>query len=231
MPRKITVLAMAVGAVAAFVLPTSASATWRHHGVPIANDIDIPLTGKVRLQGAGSAAIECQVTSTATFFAGQTTGQVDTFDVHPADETTNCVGFGSLAPCQVHNLTPQQGNNWQFHQGPWKTVTAVQGTQTQFGVQHPTALILTPGTITYQMTGGIFCLIKHVLLHPGELGLTEEEVGGSTVGDGNTVTNLDLNGAAHSTIQTNGGATHTEEILIQGTLQVEPVNLRNTYTI
>jgi hypothetical protein len=222
MLRKMTVLAMAIGVVAAFALPASASASWKHHGVAIQVDKDISLTGKFRTQ-AGIGGIECQVTTTVTFFAGQTTGIIDTFDVHPQDETTDCKGLGGLAPCQIHNLTPQQNTNWSFHTEAWQTVTAVQGQQTTFGATHQKALVITPQTLQYQMTGGIFCLVKKVQYHLNKIGLTEEGPG-----DGNTITNLDVNGSALSTTETNSGALDQEETLIQGTLQVEPPN-QNTY--
>jgi hypothetical protein len=226
MLKKMTVLAMAIGVVAAFALPVSASASWKHHGVAIQVDKDISLTGKVRYQG-GIGGVECQVTSTTTFFAGQTTGIIDTFDVHPQDETTDCKGLGGLAPCQIHNLNPQQIVNWSFHTEAWQTVTAVQnGSQTTLGATHPKAAVITPQTVDVQLTGGIFCIVKRIQVHFNKVGLTEE--GGGA--DGNTVTNLDVNGSALLTIETNSGTLDQEETLIQGTLQVEPPN-QNTYDL
>jgi hypothetical protein len=229
MLRKMTALAMAVGIVAAFALPAAASASWKHHSVAIQVDKDTSLTGKFRTQGA-IGGVECQVTTTATFFAGQTTGIIDTFDVHPADETTNCVGLGGLASCQIHNVTPQQNVNWSFHTEAWQTVTSVQGSQTTFGATHQKALVITPQTLQYQMTGGVFCLVKKVQHHFNKIGLTEEELPTQTVGDGNTITNLDVNGSALLTIETNSGAVDQEETLVQGTLQVEAPN-QNTYDL
>jgi hypothetical protein len=224
MLKKMTVLAMAIGVVAAFALPASASASWKHHGVAIQVDKDISLTGKVRFQG-GIGGVECQITSTATFFAGQTTGLADTFDVHPGDETSNCVGLGGLAPCQIHNVTPQQNINWSFHTEAWQTVTAVQNGQTTLGTTHQKAAVITPQTITSQLTGGIFCLVKGVQLHVNKVGLTEEGPG-----DGNTITNVDVNGSALATIQTNNGNLDQEETIVQGTVQVEVPN-QNTYDL
>jgi hypothetical protein len=229
MLKKITVLAMAVGVVAALALPASAAADWEHHEVPIQTDVQLGLTGKVRFQG-GLGGVECQITSRAKFLAFQTTGTAETFAAHPTGDTANCVGLGGLAFCQIHNLTPQQTNNWTFHTAAWQTVTQVHSNgQTTFGETHQRAAVVTAQTLESQLTGG-FCPVKKVVLHPNSVALTEEEQPTTTVGDGKTVTNLDVNGTATATLETNSGALDQEETLVQGTVQVESPN-QNTYDL
>ena len=234
--KKMTMLAMAVGVVAAFALPASASASWKHHGVAIQSNVQLNVTGNVRFQGT-LGGIQCQVKSQVTFLTGQTTGIAHQFVAHPTNETTNCVGLGGLAPCQVHNLTPQTAANWSFHTEAWQTVT-VAHPQTTLGATHARAAVITPQTIQSQLTGGIFCLIKKVQLHASKIGLTEvthHPPSGQvpttlTAGDGLTVTALDVNGDALVTIETNGGAVDQEQTLVSGTVVVEaPQN--NTYDL
>ena len=233
--KKMTVLAMAVGVVAAFALPASASASWKHSGVAIQNNVQLNVTGKVRFQGT-LGGVECQVKSQVTFLAGQTTGIAHQFVAHPTNETTNCVGLGGIAPCQIHNLTPQTAANWSFHTESWQTVTAAHP-QTTLGATHTRAAVITPQTIQSQLTGGVFCLVKKVQLHVNKIGLTEEihdPAAGQvpttvTAGDGLAVTNLDVNGDALATIETNGGAVDQEQTLVSGTVQVEAP--QNTYDL
>ncbi len=229
MLKKITVLAMAVGVLAALALPTAASASWKHHQTPIQQNVTLDLTGFALFEGA-LGSVKCQITSQATFLAGQTTGIAHTFDAHPGDETQNCDAGGALNPCQIHNLTPQQNVNWTFHTGAFQTVTNIHnGTQTTFGSQFQKAAIVTADTIESQSTGGVFCMVQRIVIHPETIGLIEH--GGGQ--DGDTISELEINGTAKVTVQTNGaqGATHTEHALVTGTLQIEKENLRNTYSL
>lgn len=220
--RKMMVLAMALGVAAALALPASGSASWKHHATPIQQDVQLGLTGKVRFK-APSLGIECQITSSVRFSPG-TTATAETFDVHPQDETVDCK-VETPAQCQLHNLTPQ-APNWVVHTTPFQTILAVHSNgQTTFGTQNLNAAVVTVGTLEGQLTGSIFCVFKKIVLHPNIAGLVE--AGGA---DGSTVTNLDVNGSAQATIETSSGATHTEETLIQGTLQVEAPN-QNTYSL
>jgi hypothetical protein len=226
--KKMTVLAMAVGVVAALALPASASAFWGHNG-QLQVDKTLSVTGNVEFTGQ-LGGVKCQITSEVQFLAKSTTGTAKTFDVHPGDETQNCVGQGGIGPCQIHNVTPQ-APNWQIHTEAVQTVTKVQGQQTVLGSQFASGIRVTSGTIQSQTTGGIFCLVKEVVLHTDinghKVGLIEHN-GGQ---DGVNVSELEVTGTALATITTNSGTLDTEEVHIVGTLQIEDPNDRNTYDI
>jgi hypothetical protein len=225
MLKKITVLAMAVGVVAAFALPASASAAWKqNHQQPIPDNKTLGLTGTVAFHGK-VGAVQCQITSTTTLFANQTTGQADTFQIHPAGpeaETKNCKGLGGLAFCQIHNITPQVPN-WQVHTEAWQTTQLVNhanGTQTTVaGVQDATAATVTLGgqVITSQATGG-FCPLQHISLTGATVGFT------CTPTNCTNVTALDLNGVLLAHFTTPGGVQHTEDVQVTGELQIEAPN-------
>jgi hypothetical protein len=212
MLRKIAVLALAAGAVAALALPAGASASWKHHVTPIQNDVTLNLTGNTRFQG-GLGGIECQLTPSLKFFAGQTTGIVEHNTVHPVDETTNCKGLGGFAPCQIHNLTPQMNNNWLFH-------TVIVAGQPKIKV--------TTGDITYQMTGGIFCLVKHVkFTAPVEPNHFITWLPNQP----NTFTSFQEHGQVELDVQTNGGGVDKETITVSGTFELEQTAEQHTYSI
>ncbi len=204
--KKIIVLAMAVGVVAALALPTAASAAWKHHQTQIAHNVAIPFTGNF-VYSSAIGGISCQVTSETQFFTGQTTGEIETLDVHPGDETTNCKGTGSLSPCQVHNLTPQVGLNWGFH---------TTGTVEKPSIQ------LTTGTLSYQMTGS-FCGAKKIQTTPGNLTATPNQP--------NTFTSITLSGGLQAHIETNNGLVHPTAITVSGSLTIEEAAKKHTYSI
>ncbi|HEX5928092.1 MAG TPA: hypothetical protein VFY48_01730 [Solirubrobacterales bacterium] len=202
--KKMTVLAMAVGVVAALALPASASATWKHHQSAIQSNAQLGLTGQARFQGT-LGGIECQVTSRAVFIAGQTTGTAETFVPHPTSDTANCKGLGGLAFCQTHNLTPQ-APGWTFHTIVVNGVAKIQVTTT---------------TITSQTTGG-FCPVKHISLAGGEVTLDPAQ--------DETVSSASLSGTLGAQLQTNDGTIDSESVTVSGTLNVESPNAA-TYSI
>jgi len=220
MLKKMTVLAMALGALAGFVLPVSASANWLHHQTPIATNQTLGLTGNVRFQG-GLGGVECQITSEVDFTANQTTGIATTFKPHPGTETENCKGTGGLAFCQIHNLTPQQPK-WQIHTEPWQTTTR-EGQTTVKGAQDAKAITVTLGgqTITSQATGG-FCPVNHLSLTGATVGFIPNQP--------STISSVSLNGILVAHQQTTGGTTHTEDVTVSGTLNIEEPKA-NTYSI
>jgi hypothetical protein len=209
--NKITVLAVAAGAVAALALPATASATWKHHGVPIQNDISGSVTGKARFQGA-LGGIECQAIASAVFFANQTTGQIQSYGPHPGNETTECKGLGGLAPCQIHDWTTSVP--WTFHTTTTTVhqhIPAKEGEPTKETKHHfyDNTLTITTGETSAQFTGGIFCLIKKTVSTPGELTITPNQP--------NTITSGQISGTLWQDIQTNGGGVDKETITISGT--------------
>jgi hypothetical protein len=217
--KKITVLAMAVGAVAALALPASASANWQHNHQALQQGVTLGLTGNVRFQGA-LGGIECLVTSRATFNPG-TTGVAETFvpdpagQPQPATETNRCKGLGGLAFCQIHNLTPQ-APNWTIH---------TQSSQTPQGdpkVTHTNAAVVTTQTIHSQATGG-FCPVNTISLHGGNVGVIPEPT------DSTTIDSVQLHGALQATLTTTNAVLDNEQVFVSGTLQIEDPNQRNTY--
>ncbi|HEX5928917.1 MAG TPA: hypothetical protein VFY48_05955 [Solirubrobacterales bacterium] len=192
MSKRVTILATAIGILAALSLPSSASAAWKHHATEIQANATIGLTGNIRKQG-GLGGIECQVTTRVQFLAHQTTGLVETFVPHPVDPTTNCKGLGGLAFCQIHNVLPTN-LPWLFHTGT-------------------NDISLTIGEIHYQTTGG-FCPVKQVTTTAGTLTLTPNQP--------NTFSTFSVSGNTQIHLETNSGASDTETVSASGTLTVEP---------
>lgn len=89
--RKTIVLVIAVAVVV--LAPGAASAEWKHHHLPLQQDLQLGLTGGVRFSSE-TGGFDCQFTSRAKFLAQQTTGLAETFTPHPSSETTNCRGLG-----------------------------------------------------------------------------------------------------------------------------------------
>jgi hypothetical protein len=215
MLKKMTLLAMAVGALAALALPAAASAEWKKHAVPIANDVTLNFTGNARFQG-GLGGVECQLTPSLLFEAAglKTTGKVEQFTAHPTDETTNCKGLGGLSSCQIHNLTPQMNNGWVFH-----TVT----------VAGQPKIKVTNGDITSQATGGIFCLVKHITLTAP---VEPNHFVTLLPNQPNTFTSGQIHGQLEADIQTNGGGVDKETVTVSGTFELENTALEShTYSI
>jgi hypothetical protein len=236
MLKKMTVLAMAVGVLAALALPASASAAWRHHQTAIQQDVQLGLTGQARFQGE-NGGIECQVTSKVKFLSGQTTGNVETFVPHPTDATTNCKGLGALAFCQIHDVTPfgtinqsallSTTNPWTLHTANYQTTQLVvdqdankQITTLANGSQHANVIVVTSGNITSQPTGA-FCPASHVNLTAGTVAAIPNEP--------ETIDSVSLTGTlrGHLTI---GPNVVQEDVTVSGSLDIESPN-SNTYSI
>ncbi len=201
--RKITVLAMAVGIVTAFALPAAASAEWKHTATPIQQNVTIPFTGNAAFQSQ-LGGVTCQVTSEVQFKAFQTKGTVQTFKVHPTDETTNCTGHGLLAPCQIHNVSPQTGFQWVIH---------TTGTNIQ----------ITNGTLTSQLTGG-FCGVKKIQITPGNVTASPNQP--------TNVTSIALSGTLQAHLETNSGVVHATAISVEDALTIEKESgKKHTYSI
>jgi len=204
MLKRLAVLAMAIGAMAAFGMPASATANWKHHNTEIQQNVQIGLTGQVKFS-TGLGEGECQFTAQAKFFPGQTTGALETFVPHPTDSTTNCKGYGGYAPCQTHNLSPQVPN-WTIHTGS-SGGTAV--------------ILITTQPLTATPTGA-FCPGKHILFTAGTIVATPNQA--------NTFSSLALSGTLLTHKQTNNGVVDTENVTMSGLLNVVAPNA-NTYSI
>ncbi len=202
MLKKMTVLAMAVGVVAALALPATASAVWKQgHTTPLQTNEAIPFTGTAAFTSS-LGGVTCQVTSSTQFKAGQTTGTIHTFDIHPGNETTDCKGTGGLSPCQVHEVNPQANLGWVFH---------TTQTPTQPVTQHNTVQITTKD-LTSTLTGA-FCLVKHITLTEGSVTATPNQP--------LTVTGLTLSGTLKAHIQTNNGTKHQVDATVSHSLTIE----------
>jgi len=200
--KKMTVLAMAVGVVAALALPASASADWKHHQTAIQQNQQIGLTGNIRFQG-GLGGVECQVTSAVTFEPG-TSGFISSFVPEPTSDTANCKGLGGLVGCQVHNVAPTGF--------PWPVHTEANGS---IDIEH--------GEIHSQSTG-FFCPVKNITITEGTVVATPNEA--------DTADNVQIHGKADVHLQTNSGVTHEEETTVSSnpTIAIEAPNA-NTYSI
>ncbi len=203
--KKIAVLAMATGVLAALALPTLASAAWKHEQTPITENKAIGLTGTAAFTSP-LGGVTCQVTSEAQFKADQTTGEIETFDIHPQDETTDCKGTGLLAPCQIHNVSPQTNLNWSFH---------TTGTVATPDIQ------ITTQDLTSTLTGA-FCGVKHINLTAGKVIAQPNQQ--------NKVTNLTLSGTLQGHLQTKSGVVDTVETEVSHFLTIESPN-EHTYSI
>lgn len=211
MVKKTIALAMTVGVMAGLALPASASASWKHHATEIQQNVTLNFTGNTRFQG-GLGGIECQLTKSLLFKAGQTTGTVEQFKPDNGTETEKCKGLGGLSPCQIHNLTPQFPN-WVFH-----TIT----------VNGQPKIQVTQGDITFQMTGGFFCLVKHVTITP----VNEPNHFVTLIpNQPNTFTSFQEHGQLELDLQTNGGAVHKETVTFNGVVELESGSERHTYSI
>ncbi len=177
MLKKTMVLAIAVGLVAAFALPFTASAKWTHHEKgEIQENVDLELEGSLGLS-SGSGQVGCQVTSTALLFAFQTTGQLSSLTSAPEEEPTlDCSGSGGFVGCQIHGVQPLE-MPWQLH------TTGTAETPTITG---------TFGDIHIEQTG-LFCPYRHLTVTGSDVVFqpTDEE---NKVNAGKTVDHFDLSG-------------------------------------
>jgi hypothetical protein len=206
--KKMTVLAMALGVVAAMALPGTASASWKHNGVAIPENVQIGLTGQVEFQSE-IGGISCQVTSAAKFLAGQTNGQAETFVPHPTNATTNCTGEGGLSQCQVETVQPTN-LPWTF------TTTGVAGAPTiqiHFGDIH--------GDLFKK---NLFCPFEHSTVTAGTAVFTP------TPSNGIDVTSVKLSGSTQGHLYSttppsqDGSNQTTAPLTLGGTLNVESPN-------
>jgi hypothetical protein len=101
MLKKMTLLAMAVAAIAAFAVPASASAAtdWTHEGVVVKEGVDLTeaFEGELSFDTA-IGSFGCQVTVVLTV-TGPTKAEITKF----APTTATCKGTNSLVPCKLKN--------------------------------------------------------------------------------------------------------------------------------
>lgn len=156
--KKIMVLAMALGAMAAFLLPVAALANWQEKGAKLEVSKTIALKGQVNVT-TSAGGVQCELTPTVEFLPG-TTGFIETFQTEGQTLTTEkCKGSGGLSFCQVHNLEPtglpyntaQGTGGWKLH-----THAATQTIEIMNGLIHAelvgfacpfNQVTVTPGTI------------------------------------------------------------------------------------
>lgn len=224
--KRTTLLALALGVMAAIVMPAAASAAWKHHQVAIQQNVQINFTGNVRFD-TGNGSAECQFKMNVQFLAGQTTGNLNTLAPHPTSDTANCKGLGGYAFCQAHNFTLQE-MPWTFHTAQAETTTitvdgpnpgevTVKGT----GVFHQ-GFVITTRSIKAQATGA-FCPGKEIHFTAGTLTALANQP--------NTFSSVQLNGGLLTHKLTNTGVTDTEVVKVTGLLEIENPEQRNTYSL
>jgi hypothetical protein len=183
--------------------PEPVSASWKHHQVPLQQNVTLGLTGPVRLT-LELGRIECQMTTGIVLRSDlNTQGYVVSFGVDPSGGgtvTSRCKAMDGLSFCQVHELsgTNVEPFGWKF----WKASA--------------TRLAVEASDIHTSLTG-MFCPISTVRITPGVLLLQiESPQTFSQVLIGESV-QADVNGKS-------------ETALLQGELKVEAPNA-NTYSI
>ncbi len=107
MKKRKNVLLIAGIALAAMVLPASASAAvWQHEGKELKSKVDFSLTGGEFIEVSGAVML-CESTATMTTEGGST-AQITAYDVKEA----TCIGLaGKLEGCEVTAATPK-GLSW-----------------------------------------------------------------------------------------------------------------------
>jgi hypothetical protein len=216
---------LAVVVLAGFAAPP-ASATWKHHSLPIQENVQLAFTGTVTFETGGGNA-SCQLKMTVKFLVGSTTGFLETLQPDPTNETVNCKGAGGYAFCQVHDFTALN-LPWTIHTTQSETTdvtihgsTPGEVTAKGNGISHQ-AFVITTGTITSTATGA-FCPGKHILITPGSLMAIPNQP--------NTFSSVQLNGTLSPHKETNNGNLDTEQLKMTGLVQIENPELRNTYSI
>jgi hypothetical protein len=107
MLKKITLLAMAIAAIAAFATPSVASADWTHEHAPLGpgQNPHVLLEGTWEFNSETLGGISChETTMTMQLTGGTTTGHVKNFTAH--NLATQCTVSGFLAAiCGENSLT------------------------------------------------------------------------------------------------------------------------------
>ncbi len=124
--KKTIVLAMAVGTVAAFASPTSASAVWGHKSTAIQQSATIGLTGTLKFTSESGGVVECQVTYGIVLEPGST-GKVESLGLdNKGTATDKCKTGGNLSKCQVHEFQPTE-LPWTVHLSSFDTIRIEAG--------------------------------------------------------------------------------------------------------
>jgi hypothetical protein len=108
MLKKITLLAMAVAALAVFVLPAVASANWKDSGVEVKTNATITATGtEFKFTSVATGAITCHVVLEGTLTASSTAGDLTKFEPLGGNATANCTTGGVIANegCVIESVT------------------------------------------------------------------------------------------------------------------------------
>jgi hypothetical protein len=166
--KKVMMLAVAAAALAAFVIPATASAEWTHNHQSLVGNANIEVTGQAKFQGE-VGFVECQTKAIAQLTGGTTTADVQAFEVDVQGTETvtdNCsVGGGLLSlQCTDVSSVTTAGIPWTAHATSTKTVA------------------VTTGTIQNHLHGGFFCP-KTIQLTPGTVHITASTENTWTTGE------------------------------------------------
>lgn len=129
--KKLTLVAAMAMAVAAFAVPSTASAQWTHNHKHLVGNAQIHGVGSANFQsGIGGVNCASNVTATATLTGGTTTASVTQFSPVVAD----CDPTGGINHCTIDNidveLTPYQAHINGTHIQP--TNVRIQNTLSGF---------------------------------------------------------------------------------------------------
>ncbi len=129
MLKKITLLAMAVGMLAAFALPAAASASWTKHDKELkAGETGVisEITGTaIKFTSVATGGVSCHTVGAATLTGGTTTGFLTKFEPLTS-ATASCTTSGLLATegCVVEKVTSTE-LPWIIHNNTPTTTISV----------------------------------------------------------------------------------------------------------
>ena len=133
MIKKLTLLAMAIGALVALAGPASASANWTEEGVEITENHTLEVTGTLGFTGPaglGSPGISCLVKASIQLTAGTDQAHVLSVEFEKTGSgTPDCVGTGSFYTCHVQHATAE---NLPWTATPTGSSLTIQGGKLRF---------------------------------------------------------------------------------------------------
>lgn len=158
--RKVMMLALAAGALAALMAPAGASATWTKDHQALQENAQIELTGQAAIHGE-VGSIECQVRSLMQLTAGTTTAVVTESGVDLKEAgstvTSKCSISGGLESfgCTDVASSTAAGLPWTAHAVSTQTISTTTGTVQNHlhgGIFCPKTVQATPGTVLSHLT-------------------------------------------------------------------------------
>jgi hypothetical protein len=160
MAKKVIMLVVAAGMLAALMVPATASAFWTKDHQQLVQNAQIEMTGVSRFHGE-IGSIECEVRSVFQLTAGTTTAHVTVSDIDLSEPgstvTSKCSVSASIMTlgCTDVGSVTSAGLPWVAHAASTQTIITTTGT-TQLhlhgGIFCPKTFQVTPGNVHSQMT-------------------------------------------------------------------------------